>query len=191
MEEEPPVSMLDKLLNAISEQGKTVVKAIGELRETVITEFRRNARLAKISIVITSLGFIVTLGYIVFPLMSRVQQVEKGILARQFRITAPVDGATVGLTELIRGETPFPEMNHYIVVTPLKTRDDFVEDGPVNVSTSGVWAGNAKFGAAAVGAGEQFMVRALATKSILSPGPLTEVPEDAIFSESIIVTRKK
>ena len=122
---------------------------------------------------------------------SRVEQVEKSVKARQFTIKVPSDGGTVGLIESARGETPFPNMNHYIVVTPLKIGVDFIEDGPASVSASGVWSGSARFGAAAVGAGEQFMVRALATKSMLSPGPLAEVPDDAMFSESITVTRTK
>lgn len=122
---------------------------------------------------------------------SRVERVEKGILARQFTITTPVDGASVDRIAVIRGKTPFTEMNHYVVVTPVKTGDDWVQDGPVQVSASGLWTGRAIFGAAAVGAREEFMVRALATKSTLSPGPLIEVPEDAIFSESITVTRTR
>jgi hypothetical protein len=94
------------------------------------------------------------------------------------------------MIELIRGETPFSGMHHYIIVTPVKIRTDFVE-GEANVSPGGFWSGQAKFGEAAVGAGEKFVVRALATNSRLSPGPLTEVPKDAIFSGSITVTRKK
>lgn len=121
---------------------------------------------------------------------NRVKAVEKTILANQFTITDPDDNATVDLTDLVRGKTPFSKMNHYIVITPLKTGDDWVEDGPVKVYTGGLWTGRAQFGTAAATAGEQFIVRALATKSTLSPGPLTEVPEDAIFSESITVTRK-
>lgn len=191
MEEEPPVSMLEKLLNAIGEQGKTVVKAISELRETVIGGFREGARLPKIGILITTLGFIATMVFGILPLMKSVGRVEKGVMARQFRITAPIDGAAAGLTESIRGETPFSEMTHYIVVTPVKTGDNWVQPGPVQVSASGLWIGRATFGEAAVGAGEQFIVRALATKSILVEGALGKVPEDAIFSESITVTRKR
>lgn len=123
---------------------------------------------------------------------SRVELVEKRILAGQFTVTTPVNGATVEMIDFIRGNTPLSGMNHYIVVTPLKTGDDWVQEKRATVS-GGIWSGRAKFGTAAVGAGEQFVVRALATKSTLSPGPLTEVevPEDAIFSEPITVTRKK
>lgn len=122
---------------------------------------------------------------------NRVERVEKGILAEKFTITTPLDGAIVNRIDLVRGTTPFAQMNHYIVVTPLKTGDDWIQDGPITVYTGGLWTGRAVFGEAAVGAGEEFIVRSLATKLILSPGPLTEVPEDAIFSESITVTRKE
>lgn len=122
---------------------------------------------------------------------SRVEAVEKTILSNQFVITDPVDNAIVEVTGLVRGKTPFPNMNHYVVVTPLKTGDDWVQDGPVKVYTGGLWTGLARFGTAATGAGEQFVVGALATKLTLSPGPLSEVPEDAIFSKSVIVIRKR
>ena len=201
MEEEPTGSMWDKLLNAISDQGKTVLNAIEGLRKSVEKGFRKGTYLATIGIIIGILGLV----FVVLPLRkgvnkiesgvsevgSRVERVEKGIQAREFKITSPADGAIVDRIALIRGKTPFPEMNHYVVVTPVKTKEDWVEDGPVRVSASGLWDTQATFGSAAVGAGEQFIVRALATKSILSPGPLTEVPKDAIFSESITVTRSK
>lgn len=121
----------------------------------------------------------------------RVKAVEKAVLAVQFTITNPVNEAAVSMTELVRGKTPFSKMNHYIVVTPLKTGGDLVQDRPVKISTAGSWSGRARFAAADVGAGERFIVRVLATKSTLSPGSLTEVPEDAVFSNSIIVTREK
>ena len=120
---------------------------------------------------------------------TRVEHVERSILERRFVLTAPVDGANVGLQEVVRGQTPFADMNHYIVVTPLKVGDDWVQDVPVKVF-GGLWSGRARFGSAAVGAGEEFVIRALATKSKLSSGTLSEVPDDAIFSEPVIVTRR-
>ena len=121
---------------------------------------------------------------------THVDRLQKDVKATQFTIIEPSDRALVPLTGLVRGRTPFKHKNHYIVVRPLKTGDDWVQDGPVKVSLSGVWTGTARFGEAGVGAEEEYMVRALATKSNLLSGPLAEVPGDAIFSESIIVTRQ-
>jgi hypothetical protein len=118
-----------------------------------------------------------------------VQRVEKQILAKDFKITSPSEGDSVDIIELIRGETPFSGMHHYVIVTPVKIGADWVQE-EARVSPGGVWNGQAVFGEVAVGPGEKYVVRALATNSTLSPGPLTKVPKDAIFSESITVTRK-
>lgn len=120
---------------------------------------------------------------------TRVERVEKSILEQRFVITAPTDDSNVGLHDVVRGQTPFADMNHYIVVTPLKVGGDWVQEGPVKVY-GGLWSGRAKFGSAAVGEGEKFVIRALATKSKLSSGTLSEVPDDAIFSEPVTVTRR-
>jgi hypothetical protein len=119
------------------------------------------------------------------------QAVKRLTEANQFRINYPANGGVVDSTDIVRGITPYPNRNHYIVVTPIKGGGDWVQEGPMKISTGNVWIGRAIFGAAAVGAGEGFVIRAIATNSTLSPGTLIEVPEDAIFSESVVVTRKK
>ncbi len=179
-EEEPTTPILDEL-----------VKTTKNLHNTVSAEFRANARTAKFSIIITLIGFLATVISVILPIMKSVERVEKDIMASRFKITQPGDGETVDLTAVVRGQTPFPEINNYVIVTALKTGDSFIEDGPVKSYAGGLWTGRAKFGAAGVGSGEEFVVRGLATKSVLIHGPLTGLPEDAIFSDPIIVTRKK
>lgn len=121
---------------------------------------------------------------------SEAERVRFNLLAK-FKITNPSYGDSVDLFDLIQGKTPFMGMNHYIVVTPLKTGGDFIQDVPAKVSSDGSWIGRAKLGTAEVGVGEKFAVRVIATKSTLSPGQLIPVPEDAFSSDSITVTRKK
>lgn len=204
MEEKPEGSMWDKVVTAINESRDAIITAIKGLEDTMRKGFLAGKRRA---IILAIVGAIVGISIAIFfhllregisnvqsgveEVGSRVERVQKSIQARQFKITFPADGATVERTNLIRGETPFPEMNHYVVVIPVKTMDNWVQPGPVSVSASGLWSGSATFGAAAVGAGEQFIVRALATKSMVSEGTLAKVPGDAIFSESITVTRKE
>ncbi|MGD1046189.1 MAG: hypothetical protein ABR936_12850 [Bacteroidota bacterium] len=126
----------------------------------------------------------------VFEIGNRVERVQKDVLARQFRIVDPVDDAIVDRTCMIRGKSPFPGMKNYIVVTPLKVGGDVVQNGPLRVSPSGLWVGEAILGSAEVGAGEKFLIRCIATDSALTEGTLTKIPNDAIFSESITVIRK-
>jgi hypothetical protein len=82
-------------------------------------------------------------------------------------------------------------MNHYIVVTPIETGSDHIQDKPVSIYAGGLFTGETRFGQGDLGIGEKFIVRVLASKSSLTPNILPKVPEDAIFSEPIIVTRRK
>lgn len=142
------------------------------------------------ALVVTTIGVTFTI-CIRTTVRDGVKVIEKDILTNQFIITNPVDNTLVDNIDLVRGKTPFLKLNHYIVVTPLKTGDDWVEDGPLKIYTGGLWTGRARFGTAAAGPGDEFVVRALVTKSILSRGPLTKLPVDAIFSNSVIVTRRR
>ena len=107
----------------------------------------------------------------------------------KLKITSPSDGDMVGMTEFIQGETPFTGLNHYIVVTPLKAGADLVQDKPAKISGISM-RGKARFGTATVGSGEKFSVRFLVTSHVISPGSLTEKPEDGLPSNTITVTRK-
>ena len=120
-----------------------------------------------------------------------VENVEKQTAKIQFRISYPVNGNFVELTSLVIGSAPYSNRNYYIVVTPLKTGDNWIQDAPVMINIGNSWTGHAKFGNAAVGQGEKFVVYAIATISKLNSGPLNEVPKDAIFSEPVTVIRKK
>lgn len=146
---------------------------------------------AILSVYIAYVGLSEQIGTVGMTASSTEETIKKFTEANQFRITYPANGGIVELTDIVRGITPYSNRNHYIVVTPIETGDDWVQDGPVKISTGDVWTGRARFGTAAVGAGKGFVIRAIATNFTLSPGTLIEVPADAIFSESVAVTRKK
>ena len=150
--------------------------------------------IAGIGLIISSLTYlkkrVTNIQITMEDVQKRVERVEEEVLSRRFTISTPVDGVSVDFTDVVRGMTPFPNKNNYIVVTPLKTGDDWVQDGPVKIYGDGLWTGIARFGTGEAGVGEEFLVRAIATQSALSPGPLTQVPKDAVFSEAITVTRK-
>jgi hypothetical protein len=99
-----------------------------------------------------------------------------------------VQDTAVERVNIIRAVTPYRDKHHYIVVTP-KVGGDFVQDGPIAASASGILAGPAVFGTAAVGDGQDFLVRIIATSQRLPPGELATRPTDAISSEPIVVSR--
>ena len=106
--------------------------------------------------------------------------------SKQFTINDPSDGANVGYAATIHGTTPFPNENHYIIVTPLN-KVSWV--WPATVESDGSLSGSVQFGEGARGKGESFGVRVLATKSTMPIGVLSEEPKDAKNSKAITVTR--
>jgi hypothetical protein len=122
---------------------------------------------------------------------NRVENVERNVIADRFIIVSPQEGDTVDSSVIVRGKTPYPDRNHYIVVTSLKTNDDYVQQNLIRPDPSGAWTGNAELGTGNEGAGEKFLVRVLATTAVLRAGPMKDPPRDAIPSEAITVTRKK
>jgi hypothetical protein len=108
----------------------------------------------------------------------------------QVVITVPVTGAAVGGDDPVLGETLAPGLNHYIVVTPIRTGSPAVQDQPARVSPDGTFTGRARFGGANVGVGEQFSVYVIATEARLAAGPLPANTQGTL-SNSVTVTRTK
>jgi len=136
--------------------------------------------------------FIITLS-IFFIGYIFVDDIRKDIKKNLLIITQPRDHDLVDNNEVIRGSTPYLRKVHYLVVTPLATGDDWVQYPAVTIDNTGVWAGQAVFGSSAVGNGQDFLVRVVATSSKINPSNLAErsLPMDAISSAPIKVTRKK
>lgn len=152
--------------------------------------------LAKIAGILTLFAAILALTLIFFEtrkIREGVQQLQQATASNQFAIISPKTGDIVDPSLVLIGRTPHPEMNHFLVATPVKSRTGVVQDGPVQVSANGVWFGIAQLGSTAVGEGESFMISCVATTTRLSSGPLPPngIPKDAVFSEPVIVTRKK
>jgi hypothetical protein len=103
-------------------------------------------------------------------------------------ITAPRDGASVSLSELVRGTTPY-SLNHYIIVIP----ENAVWWVHPAVVTNRTWSGLAQFGEKDVGLNESFLIRCLVTKATLKAGKLelSAIPADAIESEPVKVKRTR
>ena len=106
----------------------------------------------------------------------------------KYIITYPADGAIVNMHEKVQGKTPYIELNHYIVVTPIANGTDYIQDGPANVTSNGRFVGTAAFGTMGVQGPQQFIVRVIATKATLL-SPSDKIPQDSKISSSITVNR--
>jgi hypothetical protein len=127
----------------------------------------------------------------IVSLKSQVRLVGQEVVKGGFRITSPMNGDTVEPLESVRGTTPFRGTYHYIVVRAVKAGVDVVQPGPVSVGEGGSWVGTAKFGDTNVGLGELFMIRCVATMSKLQSGVLTSEPKDGVFTDPVLVVRRK
>lgn len=113
-----------------------------------------------------------------------------GSSSKQFVIDSPSNGGVVGITSPVRGKTPYPELNHYIVVISLQAQRYFIQQ-PIRVLSDGTLEGFAAFGTQSYGEGDQWSIRIFATRSSFSVGEIKDFPKDAVFSNEIIVTRNR
>lgn len=119
-------------------------------------------------------------------------QVEKqsGSNNSEFVIETPLKGETVGLTTMVRGKTPYSQLNHYVVVISFTAQRYFIQQ-PVRMLSNGNWEGFAIFGEENYGRGHKWSIRILATRVSLPVGEIKDFPKDAILSNDIIVTRNR
>src|SRR5439155_12522243 len=91
----------------------------------------------------------------------------------------------------IRGNTPYPDLNHYVVVTLVRTGSSSIQPALVNPDRTVSAEVRFSDGSGNVTAGEdnEFTLRVLATKEALSAGSLTTFPTDARLSRQITVRR--
>lgn len=120
----------------------------------------------------------------------RMDRVESNLKDLGFKVTYPLNGGTVAFTDAVVGFSPYQDMNHYLIVTPIMNGEDFVQSKKISVASDGTWSANAEFGQGAVGDGQKFAIRVIGTRSTLSPGRLESIPVDAKVTGTIVVTRK-
>lgn len=104
-------------------------------------------------------------------------------------LNVPAQGARVGPKVEVRGRTAYPQWNHFIVVTGLNAGGDIIQDSAVSVSPNGEISGKATIGSSAVGRGERYSIKFVASKTALKPGPLNP-DRHMVFSNSVTVVRE-
>ena len=109
----------------------------------------------------------------------------------KMEILRPSSGSQVFGGSVVEFRSPYQDLYHYILVTPLESPDRWVVDGPIKVLSDGTGTGRARFGSGEVGVGKSYAITVLATKALLHEGILTTTPENARFSAQIVVNRIK
>jgi len=151
-------------------------------------EMQRLFRFAAWANILTLVLTAVGLSYQIHDVKQVAIRTADVLLGSQLHISYPTNGSVVGRTAEVRGFTPFPQQANYLVVS--LPAGDFIQEGPLKVSPSGLWVGIANFGNASAGAGLVFTVRVFHTHELLPPGFQT-LPADSGFSEPISVLRKE
>jgi hypothetical protein len=119
---------------------------------------------------------------------NRVETVEQNVKAGRLIIISPTDRAVENSPVIVQGKSPYPNRNLYIIVTPVQTNGDWVQKDTIRPDEVGAWHGSAELGNQ--GTTGDFLIRVMATTATLQPGQLRALPPDAVFSDSITVTRK-
>lgn len=122
------------------------------------------------------------------PVSDAVERIEAQTKQREPTIISPQSGSVVADSISLHGFTPYSGSNHYIVVTPLDTPEDWIERRPVTVHPGGIWTGIATIGTSA-DRGKEFLVRIVVTSAALSVGRSQRIPEDAISSVPVLIRR--
>jgi hypothetical protein len=144
-----------------------------------------------LSLLVAVLGLVWTVWRDLKDVERAVQRVERRAEQVQLRVTYPYPGQPVGAAEIARGVTPYRDRNHAVVVTPVETGDNWVQEGPVTLDTTGAWMGHARFGTGLAGPGQNFLVRVVATRDVLPAGRMSVPPQDAQWSEGVVVRREE
>jgi hypothetical protein len=171
--------------SAVRKQSvETLRQLLGDLDRAAVMAWRRLA-IVVVVVIIAAVALILNSNRNTQAVIGQLEQ-------SKLIITNPPEGANVGIGQKVRGITPYSDLNHYVVVTMVRTGS--VQIGPAAVSTDGTFTGDPRFsneGIASAGEGDEFTIRVLATRSGLEAGNLTSVPDDAILSRPLTVRHTK
>lgn len=132
--------------------------------------------LGVVTIVVATIGVIVAI--------QKVDGLKSSVEQTKLIIVSPKDGEAVGLGQRVNGHSPFLKLNHYILVTCVRTGD--VEIQPAFVRPDGTFTGQARFGDQGCGRDDEFNIQVFATKSAALPDA---VPNGAPRSNVVKVRR--
>lgn len=180
----------DKILEAIEWEKKRLDES--ERRRGILRRLVHSPRVLGILLIFTAVGFT----SIAFPSLParlvsyiRVTPTPTPAPDVKLRIIKPSEGETVGLSQQVWGETPYPTWNHYIIVRPLRYNCDGIVAAQAAVDGNG-WSASAVFGQRNTDSGKQFKVFVLATEAQVPRGPLCGWPQGSQISAPVTVIRK-
>jgi hypothetical protein len=104
-------------------------------------------------------------------------------------ISSPLPGSTLGPTTLVTGVSPLVFLDHYVLVTAVKTGVRYVVGDSFRPDSAGTFGASARFGSGEVGVSEEFSIQVMATNRPLAEGELRAMPPDAKVSRSVAITR--
>jgi hypothetical protein len=181
-----PKSMSDATRASQQPQITTPIKvasALGvgstQLLERIDSRLKWGGLIAVVVILFAALAVVVT-GY------RNTQTILQQIALNDLQVTEPADGASVGDGQTIRGNTPYPGLNHYVVLTDVKTGHVSIQ--PARVSSVGLFAAEMTLnneGADDVKQPEEISLRVMATEEQLGTGTIVAFPGDAKLSRHI------
>lgn len=104
-------------------------------------------------------------------------------------ISSPLPGSAVGPTVLVTGISPFVLLDHYVMVTAVKTGVRYIVGDSFRPDSTGTFSASARFGSGDVGVSEEFSIQVIASNGRVTEGEIMGVPTDAKVSKSVTITR--
>ena len=189
---EPPAELDEQaahlpppLYDSLAAINKGVQDNSVSIRGEIQRSGKSSLRIQLLAILITAIG---VLAAIYFGIRQQTALLEKKFDQGRFTISSPTDRSVIRGGQLVRGSTPFRSLNHYLLVTIIRTGDVYVQKQPVHVMPDGTFSIEARFDLLPVTDADPLKLQLLATSGTLSEDRLTAVPGDALFSEAIEVT---
>jgi len=183
--DEPAVHLPPPLYDSLAAINKGVQDNSVGIRGEIQRSGKSSLRIQLLATLITAIG---VLAAIYFGIRQQTALLEKKFDQGRFTISSPTDRSVIRGGQLVRGSTPFRSLNHYLLVTIIRTGDVYVQKQPVHVMPDGTFSIEARFDLLPVTDADPLKLQLLATSGTLSEDRLTAVPSDALFSEAIEVT---
>jgi hypothetical protein len=115
---------------------------------------------------------------------NKVEKVGTELSSLRLKIYEPKDQSTLDSNYcVVKGNNPFGDKNVYILVMPLSTNQQYI----VSAVTQGYFTLSIKIGENY--SKGMFNIVLMATKNQINAGPMISIPQDAIWSENILIER--
>ena len=147
----------------------------------------------RLTSIVALLSFIAVVISTVFIIMefnkSRKVAEMTNVILNAPKISFPPNGASVRSTGIVEGYSPYAGKNVYVLITAIDN-NEYLQD-KATVGMNGVWRTSVFYGTEETPLGATFYIRSIITSKTIETIRNPPIPDDAIVTNSIMVTLTK